>query len=83
MQINIYCQNCGEIMEYVGIMTLQFQEEDLPKNNSQNDLGIEFNVFKCLSCGYKQCFELDVDAPEEYMQPPNKIHLKLYMADEY
>jgi len=75
LQKVIYCPECGGITRSDGMMTMLLADET--EHQSSNNFEILFDVFKCQDCGYKVCFEIGEEPPEEYLQPPLKKHLKL------
>ena len=74
---NIYCQGCGNIMDYNGTekFPLWFLEDVKP--NYKNKKRIEFNAYKCQHCGYYQYYESGEEPPAEYLRPPVKTQLKV------
>ena len=80
MEPILYCQQCGGIMQELGMttMTLRILDDELEHDP------IEFEVFvhSCTVCGSKLSYEIDDEPPEEYFHPPaKKSHLRLIVSE--
>ena len=77
MKYNIFCQECGEMMEYDGTenFPLWFLENEPP--GISNSERIKFYSYKCTTCGSIQYFEFGVEPPPEYLRPPIRTIIKV------
>lgn len=77
MQKNIYCQSCGNIMDYGGTEKFPLWFLENAKPNTKNKKRISFELYKCVECGYLQYYEAGEQPPEEYIRPPLRNQIRL------